>query len=125
MVIIGFSDIITNSSSEIYCVYSKHGISLIKDIVNSILKIANSKETFDSLFEIKLIPNEYIEEDFIDEYDREPVSEDELIEYALGLQGEGPVFDGISVTAKDEKNKEAAHLLSYIDGIFQYEEYYT
>lgn len=54
MVIIGFSDIITNSSSEVYCVYSEEGINRIKELVNSILEVAGSDKKCDDLFEISL-----------------------------------------------------------------------
>lgn len=126
MVIIGFSDIITNSSSEVYCVYSEEGIDRIKELVNSILEVAGSDEKFDDLFEISLIPDEFLNEDFYDEFDREPENEQELLEYALKLdQYDRPVFEGINVVAKNPKDKHAADLISYIDSIFQFREYYT
>ena len=126
MVIIGFSDVITNSSSEVYCVYDEEGINRIKDLVNSILEVAGSDKKFDDLFEISLVPDSFLDEDFYDAFNREPENEQELLEYALTLdQYDRPVFEGINVVAKDPKNKYAADLISYIDGIFEFREYYT
>lgn len=127
MVIIGFSDIITNSSSEVYCYYSKEGINRIKELVDSILKVAGSDKKFDDLFEISLVPDEYSADDFYEEYGREPIDSKELEEYALNYQNyaDRPAFIGLQVTAKDTKNQEAANLISFIDSIFDYREYYT
>ena len=126
MVIIGFSDVITNSSSEVFCVYNEEGINRIKELVNSILEVAGSDKKFDDLFEISLVPDSFLDEDFYDAFNREPENEQELLEYALTLdQYDRPVFEGINVVAKDPKNKYAADLISYIDGIFEFREYYT
>ena len=125
MIIIGFSDIITNSSSEVYCVYSEEGINRIKDLVNSILEVAGSDKKCDDLFEISLIPDSFLDEDFYYAFNREPENEQELLEYALTLnQYDRPVFEGINVIAKNPKDKHAADLISCIDGIFQFSEYY-
>lgn len=47
-----FSDIITNSSSEIYMCLSYNGVELFKDIINSVLKIAGSNKECDDYFDI-------------------------------------------------------------------------
>ena len=126
MVIIGFSDVITNSSSEVFCVYNEEGINRIKELVNSILEVAGSDKKFDDLFEISLIPDSFLDEDFYDAFDREPENEQELLEYALTLdQYDRPAFEGINVVAKDPKDKHTADLISYIDSIFEFREYYN
>ena len=48
------SDIITNSSTEVFCMYSQHDKEEIKKLVNAILALSNSVVTFDDLFEIKM-----------------------------------------------------------------------
>lgn len=48
------SDVITNSSTEIYTVCTEHTLDRLKDIVNSILKIADSTLTADDLFTFEL-----------------------------------------------------------------------
>lgn len=48
------SDLITNSSTEIYTVCTEYTLDRLKDIVNSILKIADSTLTADDLFTFEL-----------------------------------------------------------------------
>ena len=48
------SDVITNSSTEIYVEATEHTLNGIKNIVNSILKSVNSEYTADDLFEFSL-----------------------------------------------------------------------
>ena len=48
------SDIITNSSSEVFMVYDDKCINNIKELVNAILSINNTDVTFDDLFECKI-----------------------------------------------------------------------
>ena len=45
------SDIITNSSTEVYTIYTKNDIKTIKNIVNALLAV-NGDSTFDDLFNI-------------------------------------------------------------------------
>lgn len=48
------SDVITNSSTEIYVEATEYTLDGIKNIVNSILKSVNSEYTADDLFEFSL-----------------------------------------------------------------------
>lgn len=48
------SDVITNSSTEIYVEATEYTLNGIKNIVNSILKSVNSEYTADDLFEFSL-----------------------------------------------------------------------
>lgn len=56
------SDIITNSSTEIFTVYSRSDLNTVKDIVNAILAI-DGKYTFDDLFTIHMSIDDYAIED--------------------------------------------------------------
>ena len=50
------TDVITNSSTEVFTFYNDGGIKTIKDTVNAILAInSGNKYTFDDLFEIKYV----------------------------------------------------------------------
>ena len=51
-----FSDVITNSSSSVFVVYTESNIKSIKDVVNAILAI-DSEYTFDDLFDISMSIN--------------------------------------------------------------------
>ena len=57
-----FSDVITNSSTEVFIVYTENNIKSIKDVVNAILAI-DSKYTFDDLFNISMSINTDLLED--------------------------------------------------------------
>jgi hypothetical protein len=56
------SDIITNSSTEVFTVYSRSDLNTVKDIVNAILAI-DGKYTFDDLFTIHMSIDDYAIED--------------------------------------------------------------
>ena len=126
MKIINFTDVITNSSSEIYAIYHKEGLEEIKNIVNEILKVGESKYTFDDLFTIKFLVDtesdilELWENDY--PYDKNP-TEEQLVEYALNMIDNDPYSNcnyiyGFEVTAKDPKDFKAAQAIDYIDNIF-------
>lgn len=50
-----FIDVITNSSTSIFSTVAGTAISTVGDLVNNLLKIANSDLTFDDLFTIEII----------------------------------------------------------------------
>ena len=56
------SDIITNSSTEVFTVYSRSDLDTVKDIVDAILAI-DGKYTFDDLFTIHMSIDDYAIED--------------------------------------------------------------
>lgn len=126
------SDIITNSSSEVFVIYDQNGIDAIKTLVNSLLKIANSKYVFDDLFDIRFIWDEIVEEYYNDDGGFEGTGQT-IEEYRQHLQderlryGEGsPVITGIEVIPKLDTSecKEAADVLSTIDNIFRSDVFY-
>lgn len=51
------SDIITNSSTEVFVVYSKSNIADIKNLVNTIISLIDVTKTFDDYFDIKMLIN--------------------------------------------------------------------
>lgn len=117
------SDIITNSSSEVFMVYSDQSFKQIKELVNAILSInSDNKYTFDDLFEVKAHLDE---ECFLEQYpEYEGIPYDELIEKARQIDednyGEGyPYVSGYVVTAKNNKHEDIASKLSELDRIFE------
>ena len=121
MKIIGFSDVITNSSSEVFTIYTEEGLEQIKKIVDAVLKVGGSELTFDDLFTIELC---FEHPDAV----RENVSTEELLQFCKDRDNEcyegSTLIDGFSIVAKDKKNTEAAQLLNGIDCIFDHEERY-
>lgn len=51
-----FGDIITNSSSEIYCIFDNYGIGRLKEAVSSIIKAFGIEGNVDDYVEIELEP---------------------------------------------------------------------
>lgn len=132
MKIIGFSDVITNSSSEVFTIYTEEGLEQIKKIVDAVLKVGGSELTFDDLFTIELCFDEdFAWDEYLDEHpdaSRESVSTEELLQFCKDHDNEcyegSTLIDGFSIVAKDKKNTEAAQLLNSIDCIFDHEERY-
>ena len=116
------SDIITNSSSEVFMVYDDNCINNIKELVNAILAINNTDVTFDDLFECKI---SFDEERLLDNYpEYSNLTEEELLRKAQKHDDDDydswPYVNGVSITAKKNNNKvkDAAIILSKIDKIF-------
>lgn len=51
------SDLITNSSTEVFVVYSENNIKSIKTLVDSILSLIDPSKTFDDYFTIEMLIN--------------------------------------------------------------------
>lgn len=134
--IIGFSDVITNSSSETFIWYTREGINQIKDIVNSILKLGGSDKTFDDYFTINIdIDLEEVKEKCeIPEEEFEGMSVEEIENVAMDKQPNNPewfdfdttpIINGVLISAKDPNNKDIAKLLMNIDNIFEKETFFN
>lgn len=114
------SDIITNSSTEVFTIYCTRNKEDIKDLVNAILAI-NSNYTFDDLFTIHMEIDSYIADVIYDNY--EEISKkfndsDEFIKYLETLSDKDlrpyeqmiyelwdyssrPLYSGIYITLKE------------------------
>ena len=84
------SDVITNSSTEVFIVYDSSNIDSIKNIVNAILAI-DSSYTFDDLFTLKMIVSEHAIDKMYREWDNyfpgktKPDSEEDFVNYIDSL----------------------------------------
>lgn len=117
------SDLITNSSSESFVIYTKEGIEILKSIVSELLR-----KDFDDYFMISVNVNE----DCIDDYDSR--DEDEA---NLSLEDwcfkhcedwndyEGcPAIESIDILAKNPRDARTAKLLNQLPYIFESETRY-
>lgn len=114
------SDVITNSSTEVFMVYDSSAFDNIKKLVNAILELGGATERFDDLFEIKATVSSY----FVEEYpEYESLSEEEILAKATEIDEDKydgyPFVNGYEVTAKTPKGEELARLLSDMDNIFE------
>jgi hypothetical protein len=93
MKIQSISDIITNSSTEVFVVYDSSNIKSIKDLVNTILSI-DGHYTFDDLFTIKMNPNDNVVDEMYNSWedffpnDPKPESLDDYWEFLDALPQE-------------------------------------
>jgi hypothetical protein len=121
------TDVITNSSTSVFCVYESQNINTIKNLVNSILAISGDY-TFDDLFNIKFSLTDD-GEDFIkakgkDENNLTQTELDVLESkfYEWADWDSVKFYSGIEVTVKPGidslKVEKAAQLISQIDNIF-------
>lgn len=124
------SDLITNSSTEVYITYYGCDKTAIINVVNAILSV-NGEGKFEDYFEFEWIPNEdrlydLWEDNKIDiPFDDwvKTLTEDDLFEtYSHGYYDEERNYvEGYKIIAKDSKNTHAANLLTGLDSIFTYD----
>lgn len=119
------SDVITNSSTEVYITYYPADKGAIIDIVNAVLAI-NGGGKFEDYFEFTWIPNEdFLYDKWVDDEIKIPFEQwvESLPESFLFSEYERwddcrNFIEGYSITAKDPKNSKAADLLTSLDSIF-------
>lgn len=141
------SDVITNSSTEVFIVYDSSNIDSIKHIIDAILSI-DGHYTFDDLFTIKMNPAEYAIEDLYKNWEDvfpnkpKPESLKEFDEFINSLPQEElnkyvdiwersqtyywesyPFYEGYSVSIKEgvektDKLQKAVDAIHSLDTIF-------
>ena len=138
------SDIITNSSTEVFTIYRRHNIQDIKDLVNSLFKLISNLR-FDDFFTITLYINEYVVDDLYDSYEElqnQFNSSSELYTYLEGLSDQEirgyeymanelsdlhvPFYSGYHIKQKPgveltPRLIEALQKLNNLDCLFQHE----
>lgn len=142
------SDLITNSSTEVFVIYDPSNKRSIKNLVNAILSI-DGNHTFDDFFDIHMSIDPYRLEDLYDRTDYiqkeystfedfykyiKTLSDDELKEFsdiwdAVNFEGNpNTLYDGYRVTLKEDVEmtdqlRNVLNALNTLDGIFGYDYY--
>lgn len=134
------SDVITNSSTEVFIVYNLSNIDSIKELVNAILAI-DGNYTFDDLFNIEMQISEDFAWSMVDEWEYYfeekcpyenwkgfyehlcTLSKQELDEYEQMSESPRSIYKGYSVSLKDgiensDKLQKAIKAIQSIDSIF-------
>lgn len=138
------SDIITNSSTEVFTVYKRYNLQDIKDLVNALFKLISNLR-FDDFFTITLYINEFVIDDLYDCYEelqQQFNSARELYTYLEGLSDQEirkyehmadqmsdlhvPFYSGYHVKQKPgveltPRLMEALQKLNNLDCLFQHE----
>lgn len=131
MKIISFSDVITNSSSEVFTYYTESSIREVKALINAILKAGGSDKTCDDLFDINLTFDEEFCKERLKEINGEKeYSREELLQFALDYDDrlymdDDHCIDGFEVIPKNPENQEAASFITGIPFIFDTEAYFS
>lgn len=133
MKIQSISDIITNSSTQVFTIVTNDSIESVKRVVNGILELSGCEKRFDDLF---IIEPSIDRETALDLYQDEKrtteiPSDEELKKFAINYNwynyGSLPLVDGIAVIPKDDSSslsKEVAKLIEEIPYIFEHESMY-
>ena len=107
--IVSISDVITNSSSEVFCIYDKDSIRRIKELVNSLLP---ESKTFDDIFNLEVL---------LSCDAPEGISAEEALSHD-SVRTTLPFYvEGFKISSKDPKYQQAAEKLTDIDIIFGHE----
>ena len=115
MKILSISDVITNSSSEVFCYYDKLSDKRLKGLLGCILETFGVDEKVEDVFNIEYFLSDYAEED---------MTEGEALE-EISNSYDMPYIDGYKITSKSEKYNKLCKLLSQLDVLFDYEEVYN
>lgn len=111
------SDLITNSSSEVFIIYTKEGIESFKEIVSTLIG-----EDFDNRFTLELIVSEWGQKLYEDEN-----SDLTLEEWCFNHdqnEYESTYIEGLEIKAKDQEYANQARALNQIYNLFESEERY-
>lgn len=114
------SNIITNSSSEIFVIYRKSDFEFIKEIINELLKLAGSNKTFDDLFELKIWTTEEAEEAYA-----KSGSSQNFIDWCMDkdlnidIDERNPYIESYTIDAKSEEAESVAYKLSNLAFLFE------
>lgn len=118
-----FSDLITNSSSETFVIYTKEGIETFKEIISKLLG-----KDFDEYFTIDIDPCEDCMDEYIDrdESEADLSFEDWCFKHCEDWNDyEGPpAIEGIEINAIHPEDNEAASLIASLLTIFESETRY-
>lgn len=96
------SDLITNSSTEVFVVYAKENIESIKNLVNAVLSLENPDKSFDDYFTIEMVINyedvSYALEDlYEDDGDNEEFPEAEIYAEIEDWKKEREYVEGLPI----------------------------
>ena len=117
MKILSISDVITNSSSEVFCMFDEDSDKRLWNLLSCILETFEIKEPVNEVFNISYELSFSAEEDNIKDAK-------EALKERCGYNGQ-PYITQYVITAKDPKYDKLCRVLSNLDCLFDYEEVYN
>lgn len=112
------SDLITNSSSEVFMIYTKEGIESFKEIISTLIG-----EDFDKRFNLEIYCDENVIDDYYDS-NSDLSFEDWCFEQDKDSYEGDPYIQGFGITARDPEYIKQANALNRIYSLFESEERY-
>jgi hypothetical protein len=101
-----FVDIITNSSTEVYTTCHEKSVDMVKELINSVLKSADSEKTVDDLLEIRVYQDVWREDEEGNE------NEVRIYNEEVDFQDEcSPVYLEVKLI---EENKDISNLIEKV-----------
>ena len=114
MKIHSITDVITNSSTEVFAYVDKSTIEKIKELFNLIVSLTSGKGCFDDYFEISLVPNEYAEEYWNGEKPWEDLDEEEKLDFCLNYEW-SPQYVMPTIKIEPKHQDTPKELLRYLE----------
>lgn len=114
MKIRSITDVITNSSTEVFAYVDKGTIEKIKELFNLIVSLTSGKGCFDDYFEISLVPNKYAEDYWDGEKPWEDLNEEEKLDFCLNYE-ESPQYVMPTVRIEPKYQDTSKELLRYLE----------
>lgn len=112
------SDIITNSSSEVFMIITREGIETFKEIISNLIG-----EDFDNRFDLEICLNDYALDEYEEDTDKGDMSFEDWCFMRDEESWEGGLYvKGFYVTAKDLQYKEQALMINQIYALFESQE---
>lgn len=113
------SDIITNSSSEVFVIYTKEGIESFKEIISTLIG-----DDFDRHFNLEILTDEYLMEDYMEEGDNGLSFEDWCLQHDRDYYEGSSAVEGFVVTARNPEDSDKASAINKLYSLFESEERY-
>lgn len=113
MKISSITDVITNSSTEVFAYVNKGTVEKIKELFNLIVSLTSGKGCFDDYFEISLVPNKYAEDYWDGEKPWEDLNEEEKLDFCLNYDTPRSVMPTIKIEPKHQYTSK--ELLRYLE----------
>ena len=113
MKISSITDVITNSSTEVFAYVNKGTVEKIKELFNLIVSLTSGKGCFDDFFEISLVPNQYAADYWVGEKPWEDLIEEVKLDFCLNYDTPRSVMPTIKIEAKHQYTAE--ELLRYLE----------
>lgn len=111
------SDIITNSSSEVFVIYDDNSVKTLKEVVSRLIG-----DDFDNRFKVEYELSDWAVDEYMADKNKGDISLEEWCIAYEETNQYSPAIIGLNISAKDPKDNELAAAISKLPYLFDYEE---